>query len=69
MRNPQNIHRMRFEQMLDYLDAVTEKILDFVDDSADLDVVLGEEIERAWKRGLLSPQTHQDLYWQLGIKV
>lgn len=61
--------RLTLTQMTDYLETVVETVIGHVDDADDLDAVLVEEIDRACRRGVITSDVHDALYWQLGIEI
>jgi hypothetical protein len=70
MRRP-TIHSksLTLTQMTDYLESVVEAVIAHVDDADDLDAVLVEEIDRARRRGVITSDVHDQLYWQLGVEI
>lgn len=70
MRKP-TLHpqRLTLTQMTDYLETVVETVIGHVDDADDLDAVLVEEIDRAVRRGVITPDVHDELYSRLGIAI
>jgi alpha-D-ribose 1-methylphosphonate 5-triphosphate synthase subunit PhnI len=66
---------LSYEQMIDELENIEQAAGDYSEDynlvleQEDLDAMLIEAIDRACRRGAITSEVHDRLYWQFGFEI